>query len=192
MPLHSPLTDSQHLRHFVLGNLLHTSQPDNLPALCGQTLERLRAQLDLLVRHGVLLRGDLIYQDVQLVDIRDRLYGDDAFPPDSIEQQVMGRAEQEGPRGSWPRSPRSRIHASIRLLAQIAYIIASGPHMEQIADQHLFMRKDLALEPIVEWLFHSPTVPLIIGQRQALACPLSPRRSLWIPVPGIGGSFVLM
>jgi len=84
----------------------------------------------------------------------------------------MGRAEQEGPRGSWPSSPRSRIHASIRLLAQIAHIIASGPHMEQIADQHLFMRKDLALEPIVEGLFHSPTVPLIIGQRQALACSI--------------------
>src|SRR5579863_6357592 len=130
----SPLPDSQHHRDFLLRDLLHTSQPHDFSTLWRQTLEGFSEQLDLLVRHGALLWGDLIHQDVQLVDIRHRLDGNDTFPSDSIQQQVMGGAEQEGSRGSRPSSPRGCIHASIRLLTQIAYIIASGPDMEQIAN----------------------------------------------------------
>jgi hypothetical protein len=37
--------------------------------------------------------------------------------------------------------------------------------MEQIANQHLFMRKNLAFEPIIKGLVHVPTVPLILERR---------------------------
>jgi len=176
MLFYGSFTDSQHLCDFLLRNLLHTSQPHDFSALRGQALESFGEQLDLLVRQGALFRGNLIYQDIQLVDIRHRLYGDDTFPSDSIQQQVVGRAEQEGSRGSWPSRSRGRIHASIRLLAQIAYVVASRPDVEQIAHQHVLVREDLAFEPMIKWLVHTPTVRPIVDRRQALARSMTRRR----------------
>jgi hypothetical protein len=95
MLLHCGLGYSESPRNLFLRQVFDSPHPHDFPAPDRQSLKQLGEFLQLLAPDGAALRGKVIYEDVQSLQIRSQIDRHDTVTTSAVDQQVARNAEQE-------------------------------------------------------------------------------------------------
>src|SRR5690606_3342052 len=81
------------------------------------------------------------------------------------DQMARGR-EQKCLRRMRTRDSRRLVHAHVDLLSQIVDLLMVAPNAPQITDERRLVHEDFPLEPAVERVAHSRTIPPEDAEKQ--------------------------
>ena len=158
MFLYGSFADPEPCGDLLLRQVVHTPQPQNFTAFVRKPVDGGRDHSELLADADASLRRDLIYQDVEGIQILEQIDRHDTISARPVDHEVPGRREQQRLRRDRAKPGSALENADVSIVADILDVGGVGPHARDVAQQRSFVREHFADKPVIDRAGHGDDI----------------------------------
>jgi hypothetical protein len=156
--LYGSFADAEPSGDLLLRQVVHTSQPENFTAFVRKPVDGGRDRSELLADAHASLRRDLIYQDVEGIQILQQIDRHDTVSARPVDHEVPGSREEQRLRRDRAKPLSALENADVSIVADVLDVGAIGPHARDVAQERCFVREHFAGKPVIDRAGHGDDI----------------------------------